>query len=37
MGAFTYTAVDERGQQATGTVGADSRAAAVEQVCRMGL
>ena len=37
MGAFTYTAVDAQGRESSGALAAESRAAAVEQVCAMGL
>ena len=36
MAAFAYTALDDKGQQTTGTVAAENRAAALDQVCRHG-
>ncbi|MGD1001542.1 MAG: type II secretion system F family protein [Candidatus Brocadiia bacterium] len=37
MAAFAYTAIDDKGQQTFGTVAADNRGAALDQVCRLGL
>ena len=37
MAAFTYTALDDKGQQTTGTVAAENRSAAMDQVFRLGL
>ena len=37
MSAFTYIAIDKSGKRTTGTVGADSRAAAMDEVMRLGL
>ena len=37
MAAFTYTALDDKGQQTVGTVAAENRGAAVDQVFRLGL
>lgn len=37
MAVFTYTAVDRQGQSASGTVPADSRAAAMDAVAALGL
>lgn len=37
MAVFTYTALDRQGRQTTGTLAADSRAAALEQVLNQGL
>ena len=37
MAAFTYTALDDKGQQTIGTVAAENRGAALDQVFRLGL
>ena len=37
MAAFTYTALDDKGQQTNGTVAAENRGAALDQVSRLGL
>jgi type II secretory pathway component PulF len=37
MSTFTYTALDREGRQTTGTIPADSRAAAMDQVVELGL
>jgi len=37
MAAFAYTAIDGQGRETTGTLAAQNRAAAVDQVCGMGL
>lgn len=37
MGSFAYTAIDRSGRRATGTIVADSRAAAIDQVVGQGL
>jgi type II secretory pathway component PulF len=37
MAAFTYTALDDKGQQTTGSVAAENRGAAMDQVFRLGL
>ena len=37
MAAFIYTALDDKGQQTFGTVAAENRGAALDQVFRMGL
>jgi type II secretory pathway component PulF len=37
MAAFTYTALDDKGQQTNGTVAAENRGAAMDQVFRLGL
>ena len=37
MPVFTYTAVDPSGKSASGTLPADNRAAALEQVTKQGL
>lgn len=37
MAAFAYTALDSSGRETAGTLAADSRAAALDQVCRLGL
>lgn len=37
MAAFAYTALDASGRETAGTLAAESRAAALDQVCRLGL
>lgn len=37
MSSFAYTALDAQGRETAGTLTADSRVAAVDQLCRMGL
>ena len=37
MAAFTYTAMDDKGRQTVGTVAAENRGAALDQVFRLGL
>lgn len=37
MGLFTYTAIDRQGQNATGSIPAESRASALDAVMRLGL
>ncbi len=37
MASFAYTAIDRNGRRATGTIAADSRAAAIDQVVGQGL
>ncbi len=37
MASFAYTALDAQGRSTTGALAAESRAAAIEQVCRLGL
>ncbi len=37
MAAFVYTALDDKGQQTVGTVAAETRGAALDQVYRLGL
>ena len=36
MASFAYTALDAQGRSTTGALAAESRAAAIEQVCRLG-